>query len=61
MLSTPPAKIRSTSPDLTARAALITESMPEPHKRLIVTPGTSIGTPANKDAILATFRLSSPA
>ena len=61
MLSTPPATISSASPALIARAALPTASIPEPHRRLNVTPGTSGGRPARSPAIRATFRLSSPA
>ena len=38
MLSTPPAIIRPASPDLIARAAVPTASMPEPHRRLMVAP-----------------------
>jgi len=44
-----------------ARAALPTASMPEPHKRLIVEPGTSMGKPASRPDMRATLRLSSPA
>jgi hypothetical protein len=47
MLSTPPAIIRSVSPARMARAAEPTASMPEPHSRLIVAPGTSSGRPAS--------------
>jgi NAD(P)H-hydrate repair Nnr-like enzyme with NAD(P)H-hydrate dehydratase domain len=61
MLSTPPAIIRVASPDLMARAAMPSASRPEPHRRLMVTPGTSIGRPASRDAMRATLRLSSPA
>ena len=61
MLSTPPAIINAVSPDLMARAAVPTASKPEPHKRLIVPPGTSMGKPASKAAMRATLRLSSPA
>ena len=35
--------------------------MPEPHRRLIVAPGTSSGRPASSAAMRATLRLSSPA
>ncbi len=38
--STPPAIISSASPALMARAAVMTASMPEPQRRLIVVPGT---------------------
>ncbi len=61
MLSTPPAIISSASPALMARAALPTASMPEPQRRLMVAPGTSIGRPASSADIRATLRLSSPA
>jgi hypothetical protein len=40
MLSTPPAIIRPASPALMARAAVPTASRPEPHRRLMVAPGT---------------------
>ena len=43
MLSTPPAIIRSASPDLIARAAVPSASSPEPHRRFTVEPGTSSG------------------
>ena len=59
--STPPARIRSASPAAIERYARPMASIPEPHKRLIVVAGTENGTPASKVAILATFRLSSPA
>ena len=36
-------------------------SMPEPHRRLIVEPGSSISRPASRLDIRATLRLSSPA
>ena len=61
MLSTPPAIIRSASPALMARAALPTASRPEPHSRLMVAPGTSMGRPASSADMRATLRLSSPA
>ncbi len=61
MLSTPPAIIRRASPALMARAAEPTASRPEPHRRLIVAPGTSMGRPASSDDMRATLRLSSPA
>ena len=35
--------------------------MPEPHKRLMVEPGTLSGKPASNDDMRATLRLSSPA
>jgi hypothetical protein len=61
MLSTPPATTSDASPQRTARAACTTASMPDPHSRLTVTPGTSTGRPASSAAIRATLRLSSPA
>ena len=61
MLSTPPAIIRPASPDLMARAAVPTASSPEPHRRLMVPPGTSMGKPASRLLMWATLRLSSPA
>ena len=51
----------SASPAAMARAALAMASMPEPHSRFTVAPGTSTGRPASSTPILATFRLSSPA
>ena len=44
-----------------ARAAAEMASIPEPHSRLTVAPGTSTGRPASSTPIRATFRLSSPA
>ncbi len=61
MLSVPPAMMRSASPDLIARAAAITASMPEPQRRLMVVPVTLTGSPANNRLMRATLRLSSPA
>ena len=61
MLSTPPAIRRSASPALIVLAAWPTASMPEPHSRLTVAPGTLVGRPASSAAMRATFRLSSPA
>jgi hypothetical protein len=61
MLSTPPATISAASPDLIARAATPTASMPDPHNRLIVEPGTPSGRPASSADMRATLRLSSPA
>ncbi|MNM99588.1 hypothetical protein D3C81_1121510 [compost metagenome] len=61
MLSTPPAIISCASPALMARAAVPVASMPEPHRRLMVAPGTSCGRPASSDDMRATLRLSSPA
>ena len=61
MLSTPPAITSSASPALIARAAISSASMPEPHSRLTVLPGTSSGRPASSSAMRATLRLSSPA
>ena len=59
--STPPAIISSASPARIARAQMPTASMLDPHKRLIVAAGTSVGRPASNTAIRATLRLSSPA
>ena len=61
MLSTPPASTMPASPAAMTRAADPTASSPEPHRRLIVAPGTSTGNPASSAAIRATLRLSSPA
>ncbi len=61
MDSTPPARIRSPSSLRTARAAWLTASRPDAHRRLTVAPGTSTGNPASSEAIRATLRLSSPA
>ena len=61
MLSTPPAMKTSPSPAEIAWNAESTVCMPEPHKRFRVCPGTVTGRPASRSAILATFRLSSPA
>jgi hypothetical protein len=46
---------------LIARAAMVTASMPDPHRRLIVVPGTVTGIPASSKLMRATLRLSSPA
>ena len=51
----------SASPAAIVRAASATASMPEPHSRFTVAPGTSTGSPASSTAIRATFLLSSPA
>jgi len=59
--STPPAIASCISPVRIARAALATASSPEPHRRLIVAPGTDVGNPARSEAMRATLRLSSPA
>ena len=61
MLSTPPAIISVASPALMARAAVPTASRPEPHRRLMVAPGSPTGSPASRLAMCATLRLSSPA
>ena len=61
MLSTPPAIISSASPDAIVRAHIATASRPEPHRRLMVAPATSVGRPASSAAMRATLRLSSPA
>ena len=44
-----------------ARDAFTAAAMPEAHKRFTVSPPMEVGKPANKVAIRATFRLSSPA
>ena len=61
MLSTPPARTRSASPDRTARAAIATASRLDPQSRFTVPPGAETGRPASRVAIRATLRLSSPA
>ena len=61
MLSTPPAIISSASPALMARAAVPTASRPEPHRRLMVAPGTLERQAGQQRAMRATLRLSSPA
>ncbi len=60
MLSTPPATSSSASPALIARAAVMTASIPEPQRRLIVVPDTPTGSPARSSDMRATLRLSSP-
>ena len=59
--STPPASTSDASPTSTARLAAMTASRPDPHRRLMVAPGTLVGRPASSTAIRATSRLSSPA
>src|SRR5439155_625872 len=61
MLSTPPATNTSPSPVLMARAAAVIAARPDEQRRLKVRPATETGKPARRDAIRATFRLSSPA
>ena len=61
MDSVPPAMQMSSSPAAMARAAEAMASMPEPHSRFTVAPGTSTGSPASSTPIRATLRLSSPA
>src|SRR5690606_10663622 len=61
MDSTPPASTRSISPARMARKAVPTASMPEPHRRFMVVPGTLVGRPASSADMRATLRLSSPA
>ncbi len=61
MDSVPPAMQMSASPAAIARAAQAMASMPDPHSRFTVAPGTSTGRPASSTPILATFLLSSPA
>ncbi len=48
MLSTPPATIRSASPEATARAAMVIASPPDAQSRLTVTPGTVDGKPGEQ-------------
>src|SRR3954462_1851703 len=55
MDSVPPARIRSIYPALTASTPCPTACKPDPHTRLIVSAGTSTGTPALSDACRATF------
>ena len=59
--STPPAMQTCSSPTAIARLALNAASIPEPHSRLTVAPGTDVGRPASSTAMRATLRLSSPA
>ena len=61
MLSTPPATMISAPPDWISRAAAMVACIPDPHSRLTVWPGTSMGKPATRSAMRATLRLSSPA
>ena len=61
MLSTPPATIDCASPARIARAALPTASIPEPHSRLNVAPGTSAGGRPAAPPSGPRFRLSSSA
>ena len=59
--STPPASTMSPSPALRERAPCEIASSPEAQRRFTVTPGTSTGSPASREPIRATLRLSSPA
>ena len=59
--STPPAMQIEASPTAIARLAATTASMPEPHSRFTVAPGTPTGRPDRSTAIRATSRFSSPA
>ena len=59
--STPPATIRSASPQAMRRAAAPTASSPDAQSRLSVIPGTVSGSPAISALMRATLRLSSPA
>ena len=59
--STPPAMQMDASPTAMARLAATAASMPEPHSRFTVAPGTSTGIPASSTAMRATSRFSSPA
>ena len=51
--STPPATTRSSHPERTFCAAILTASKPEAQKRLICTPATSLSQPAAMAAVLA--------
>src|SRR3954468_9209162 len=51
--STPPAKTRSSQPEATFCAAMLTASRPEAQKRLTCTPATVSGRPALMAAVLA--------
>src|SRR5690625_2351848 len=55
ILSTPPATMTFISPAKIACVAKCTACWLEPHCRSSVTPGTSVGNPASKAAVLATF------
>ncbi len=61
MLSTPPAMIRSASPERICRAPVAIASAPEAHSRFTVVPDTVSGSPDSRVAIRAMLRLSSPA
>src|SRR5258706_9483787 len=61
MFSTPPEIIKSASPVIICRAALMLADNPEAHNRLTVSPGTETGYPASRSDMRATLRLSSPA
>src|SRR5579875_3985627 len=61
MDSTPPATHSEASPTATARLASMTASMPDPHSRLTVAPGTRTGKPARRAAMRETLRWYSPA
>ncbi len=58
--SEPPTTTIFASPVSIARDAWIDASRLEPQRRLTVTPGTDVGSPASNSAIRATLRLSSP-
>ena len=55
MFSIPPATTISASPARIISAAILTQLRPDPHTTLIVTAGTSTGSPALIVACLATF------
>ena len=61
MLSTPPARTRSASPERTALDAMAIASRLDPQSRFTVPPGAVTGRPDSSVAIRATLRLSSPA
>ena len=61
MDSAPPTSIRSASPVLIWREAMIAASREEPQSRLTVVPGIETGSPARRVPIRAMLRFSSPA
>ncbi len=61
MLSTPPARNSSPSPQVTARAASSTAARPLEHRRFTVCPGTPSPSPDSSATWRATLRASSPA
>ena len=61
IFSTPPVMYKSPSPSFIALAAFIVAAIPEEHNLFTVSPPMVNGRSASNTAILATFRLSSPA